>query len=428
MNLFQVIINDEENLLVKTLDYDYTHAITLLNGNLFILHRNGVVVYNYNFTSIIYTYNISLISSDEENEYVSIVQCDDYDKYVLSLMKNNLYVFSSSGKYIFHHNHTLFSTYSTKAYFKHYSFLYYKYSSSNYLFLISFINNDQLITFIKFTINANGDFIIDDPKIYNANNVTSDSVDCKILYNYISNYDVFACFYIIDILNEYYAQKNKIISSLFKIKSDDFENINNTDLFDDLEFEKNNNYLIKSTFGTNKRSLYVHFISTGMNQAYFLIFDFDSFRITEKNYGIDCSKGEKLFYANFFKYVNHYVISCRKESANQISINQRISRNNKNNNRIKYSNCSEFRNYDIIFLPYIGKYYAITNFICIDSNTQIYSFPISLTSFIYEIPSFEENYISTTIPNTIHSIIQITNETIISTMIHTTIKTITIGK
>jgi hypothetical protein len=69
ININQIVIS-EEGLFLKSLNLDYTHALSLINGNIFILHKDGVIVYNYNFTIILYNYNFDgnpIIPSEEEN-------------------------------------------------------------------------------------------------------------------------------------------------------------------------------------------------------------------------------------------------------------------------------------------------------------------------------------------------------------------------
>ena len=39
------------------LNLKYPHSFSLSNGNIFILHEDGVKVYNYNFTICLYSYN-----------------------------------------------------------------------------------------------------------------------------------------------------------------------------------------------------------------------------------------------------------------------------------------------------------------------------------------------------------------------------------
>jgi hypothetical protein len=90
------------------------------------------------------------------------------------------------------------------------------------------------------------------------------------------------------------------------------------------------------------------------------------------------------------------------------------------NNRIDYLGCNSYINYEVIFLPYTSKFVAITNFICNNTNCQLYYFPYNLASISnYEIPSDEldsekffsyytENSVLTTIPTTVPTTIPTT--------------------
>ena len=110
-NIYQGIISIFINKM-RDLDLDFIHPIALLNGNIFIIHKYGAVVYNYNFTEILYSKNIGespIIASEEDNEFTSVIQCNDNGKNVFTIIKNNIYIFSSRGQYLFHKQIILFS-------------------------------------------------------------------------------------------------------------------------------------------------------------------------------------------------------------------------------------------------------------------------------------------------------------------------------
>ena len=170
INLNQIIITDE-NLFLKSLNLNYTHALSLINGNIFILHKDGVIVYNYNFTIILYSYNFDgnpIIPSEEENNFTSIIQCDDdINQYVVAIIKYETYIFSSRGQYLFKVQNTFFSDFITNSVYTYYSFLYYKYSGSIYYFIITYVNNNSEIKIIEFKINMNTKiFDIHNQKLY----------------------------------------------------------------------------------------------------------------------------------------------------------------------------------------------------------------------------------------------------------------------
>ena len=147
ININQIVISESESNLVKELDLDYTHILSLINGNIFIIHKNGVNVYNYNFTIVLYSYNFDgnpIISSEEENNFTSVIQCDDdNNQYIIAIIKNSIYLFSSRGLYLFKISNNFFSDFIENSIYTHYSLLYYKYLGSIYYFIITYVNFDN---------------------------------------------------------------------------------------------------------------------------------------------------------------------------------------------------------------------------------------------------------------------------------------------
>ena len=201
LNIFQSINNDEV-LYERSLDLENTHSLCMLNGNIFILHKNGVLVYNYNFTIILHSYDFegnTLIASELDNNFTSLIQCNDNNKnYIFALINNKIYVFSSKGLFLFKINNVnLFSNFSTNVEIQYYSFLYYKYEDSIYYFIVSFINNHNLIQVKEFSININTHLFNELKTKTFGEKIISDSVACEITsYNDYEN--VLACFYIIE--------------------------------------------------------------------------------------------------------------------------------------------------------------------------------------------------------------------------------------
>ena len=420
--------NDNFGSLIKELDLTFTHSLSLINGNIFIIHKNGVKVYNYNFTTILYSYDfggIPIISSEKDNNFTSLIQCDDDNKrYIIAIIYNNIYIFSSRGQYLFHiTNNNIFTDFSLNVIYQSYSFLYYKYEENIYYFIISFIDNQNFIKLKEFSINMETHiYQIIKNETYNIDNIISDSVSCQ--NTYINDYsNVLACFYarIID------SNKNFMLS-IFNIENN-FQLLNETSLFQNMQ---NENYLIKSIKGKEKRKALIIFKAPALIQLCWFIFDFDLFINNNFMYAYDCKSGNDLININYFDYTNHYFFSCITDSGfsiTKVSIDSSISNIIYLNDNIEIgNNFTNFINYEIIFLPYAGKYYIISNFICQNSNTQLFSLPWNLAlenqNYIFptDLPdsfSFSSNYTVTTTP--IYTTIPI--ETTIMTTILTTIIT-----
>ena len=235
-----LIINDND-LLTKELDIDYTHTLSLLNGNIFILHKTGAIVYNYNFTIILYMHDFGteIINYEEENSLTSINQCEDNNnQYVVALIKNSIHIFSSRGQYLFSTQNSFFSDFSKDIFTINYSFLYYKYVGVNYYFIITYKNNDNIMKIIEFKINMNNkSFNIHLEATYNNSaNIVSDSVSCQIINSNVYSNNL-ACFYVKKSNNN---QKYFLIN-LFDIENS-FNMTNETKIWDRYD----TNHLIKT--------------------------------------------------------------------------------------------------------------------------------------------------------------------------------------
>ena len=415
INLSQVVISQTDtDLLSKNLDLDFTHALSLINGNIFIIHKNGVIVYNYNFTIILYNYDlggIPLISSEADNNLTSLIQCDDdNNQYVLALINDKIYIFSSRGQYIFHISNTsLFSDFSTDFFYQYYSFLYYKYDGSVYYFIVSFINNQNLIELIEFQININNkSFNLYNKGIFNMSNIISDSVTCQII-NTNKYLNTLSCFYIKR------ETLNQFMLLLLDIENN-FEIMNETKIFERNEIESN--YIIKSSIGKEKNKILLEYTYPELSTMYIFTFDFDLYQSSNLMPLMNCMERSNLNNIQYFNYIDHFVCSCK--NVNGVSLikitNISISNFLHRAQSVDTSNCTVFINFDVIFLLYKGEYNLITNFLCTASTTQVFNFPVYLHIDNYEFPSdepdssyFFSNYttiqqIKTTIPTTINQI------------------------
>ena len=258
INLNQIIIS-EEGIFLKSINLDYTHALALINGNIFIIHKDGVAVYNYNFTIILYSYNFDgypIIPSEKENNFTSIIQCDDdINQYVVAIIENVIYIFSSRGQYLFKVQNTFFSDFITNSVYTYYSFLYYKYSGTVYYFIIAYVNNNSEIQIIEFKIDMNNkNYEIKNETFFDVNDFTSDSIGAQIF-----NSNNLACFYTKKVIID--GSTNSIfILSLFDIERN-FEKIDETSLFT-YSIGNRDNFLIKSVINKNKRKailLFIHY-------------------------------------------------------------------------------------------------------------------------------------------------------------------------
>ena len=224
---------------------------------------------------------------------------------------------------------------------------------------------------------------------------------------------------------------------LYQIENN-FEIMNETQIFERNEIKSN--YIIKSNIGKEKNKILLQYTFPILTTMYIFTFDFDLYQSSDLKALIDCMEGSNLINIKYFNYIDHFVCSCK--NVNSISLikitNISISNFAYRCQAINTPNCTDFINYDVIFLLYKGEYNLITNFLCIGSTTQVFNFPYYLHNENYNFPSdepdssyFFSNYttikqIKTTIPTTIKQIKTTIPTTImqIKTTVPTTIKQI----
>ena len=359
-----IIINCSIDLNLKN-----PHALSLLNGNIFIIHENGVNVYNYNYTICLYNYNFNgnkLISLDIENNFISIIQCPDNDKYVLAFIYNRIYIFSSRGYYLFDIKNldSHFSDFqTTESIFADFSFLYYKNENSIYYFIISYRNNINKIKIINFKIDMNNkSFEVNKEFSYDVLNLQASC--CQIMSDSLET-NILACFYVISTDYVMYA-------SLFDI-DDNFEKIYNDDLQSGSIFIPVS--LIKVSVGKGKDKA---FISLIYSERYgYLIFDVNKEKYSSLTSLTQCTNKDKIISINYFKYTNEFVISCKYNS----TINYAIYKDDINlqtnlfyaMDKLSCDKCLNFSYYYLLLLPYEKKYIIITNSLCDESNYYLYN-------------------------------------------------------
>ena len=426
-----IVINDQE--FIKYLDLDYTHSLCLQNGNLFIIHKNGVLVYNYNFTIVLYSYDFSgtsIIPTEKDNNFTSIIQCqDNNNKYVIALINENIYIFSSRGQYLFSvSNDNLFSDFSTSVLFQYYSFLYYKYEGSIYYFIVTFLNTENSIKINEFAINiGTHSYEIVKQITYKQDSIISDSVSCEITYfNEISN--VLGCFYVIKYLNNY-VYYSYFQLSLFDIE-ENFQMFNETIILaSDRTVQKN--FIIKTKMG-NEREVIIIFDSPELKKLNYFAFDFDSFTTNSINSLFQCNNLTNLINLYYLDYINQFVLTCKYDEGIRLATISDFSISSYTNpqyNSIAYETCDSFINYDLIFLPFAGKHYVISNFICSNTFSQVYKFPdsleINLNNYVFPSDEIDSNtfYTTTETYNQVYTTIPTTIPTTILTTIPTTILT-----
>ena len=198
ITIFFLIIIKE----TSSFNFAYPTAITLANGNIFIIEKFGIYIYNSTFSNIIRTEYIF----DEEDqikttEDLSRVALKRYKEYVFSLINYKIFFFNEEGKLL----------YRDKAKFFDETLDYYSLNPIGSIdkiiyFLIEFFDSDFYLHFLYYKYDIQNNITILIANNYQQNYVSysysysfiSKALSCEIMFDsyYTSDY-ILLCFFVI---------------------------------------------------------------------------------------------------------------------------------------------------------------------------------------------------------------------------------------
>ena len=342
-------IFDKYNL---TQSFLYPKAITLSNGNIFIIHKTGIDIYDSSLNKNLK--NIEKINADKQlyNNYTITALNENDNKYIYSIIDDKLYIFNEEGEKYFIGKDKISLIQGNN-----YALIPFKKYNNNLFYMIGFINenNNIELLFFKFDENIKQNFLeynisdfkfIDDDHSYL---IKKNSLTCQMMHNYLNN-DVIICFYGVIYTKDFITYF--------------FFDINNYTFIDKypthkLDFPKEINEIkeIKSTIDKDNTKIIIY-IDTNSGKAFFLKYfikaNFFS-KFIEFNYNCKSSDSNIIF-----DYINHnniYLFSCLnyKEGINVIFFNTYFKIENNitiNENKYKFG-------YSIIYSNIRKKYLII---------------------------------------------------------------------
>ena len=353
------------------------HAFSLSNGNVFILHEDGVNVYNHDFTICLHSYDfygIKLIPNNIANKYISIIQCSDSNQYLIAFVYKKIYIFSSQGQYLFNIQNldSYFPDFlSVEPIYEKISFLYYNNQDNVYQLFLSYTNNEAKMKIIKFGINMNNkSFELLKNFIYNVESITSSN--CQLMID-INSTNILSCFYA-------KSQEDVMYAILFDIEdnlkqfSDDI--IHSGEILIPVD-------LIESLVSKDKGKAFITYVYSA--RSAYLIFDVNEKNFISSNHLIDCDN-DKLIYINYFIYKEIYLFSCKRKEIIYILNFLNIENIEFSTSSIKCEKCSNITNYQLAFLPYKNEFILVESSLCNETNSNIYN-NIYLYTLNYEQPS-----------------------------------------
>ena len=135
---------------LNSMNYHFPHCIELNNGNILIVFKEGIFIYNSELSSKINNISYESDLSIGKNDLNLINLSKFNDGVIISIIKTYLYIFSSSGEYIYHIN---LSEDLQTAYY--YSLVPHKIIGYNYYYAIIYMDSSNKLNISYYNVNIN---------------------------------------------------------------------------------------------------------------------------------------------------------------------------------------------------------------------------------------------------------------------------------
>ena len=280
----------------------YPSTYLLSNGDVFLVTGYGFRLYDSKLQNMKNYYNFPTnqqkITSSNEAELTSISQFSD--GIIIALVKNILYVFSSSGNYILQQNLSSFLANG-----RYFNLIAHKYDSSFYYYIIAYFDNRK-ISIKYFHFSKENNISLNNPLssisysegIETGKQIQEYGTSCQIMIR--NDNELLTCFYEI-------CSPTQLTSTSFIISETEITVVNM-----DKKFISNNHaYVIKSVTSPDKKLALICY-TMGFGGGYCLQYDIitNEFISQEKkyfNYCLGSALGINVYY---FKEKNEYMFIC----------------------------------------------------------------------------------------------------------------------
>ena len=307
--IFLHIINQINSLL----SYDYPHSLTLSNGNIFLIHQEGIDIYDSSFTKI---NKIIKFSTEEEmtKEIFAKIELKYDNEYILSIINDKIYIFDNEGKFLYksndkiNNNQTIdkysltsiglfnYSYNYTISFFDHRNYLnihLYSYNIKN--------NNNTLINTTKDNFYIVGSKTESELFSRNKKGLSCEYMSFYSFYEYEFVDDLLVCFFSKFSSSCFGTTYYKIGNNQINIYSSKYSVEPDMKCIDD---DDNNHTFIKSAANYN-RTLALVWFNDGESETYFFTFNITLNKFTRNNF-IKCSNetfGTKIYKNNNVKEI-----------------------------------------------------------------------------------------------------------------------------
>ena len=334
----------------------YSKAITLLNKNIFIIHKSGIDIYDSSLTKRIkniINFNHKEIKNNDIYAKTIITQINkNNSEYITCIINNNIYIFNSKGEKLYSSDKaiTLFQ--------RMYNILIpIKIINNKYYYIIGYINKKNIhFLFFKFEINTLQNILLYDKSLVNCFEtdksfiINNKLITCQILKSPSKKEKLF-CFYIINSSLENFSFDIEIENIAFvKAKNNKVK----------IPIELRGIKGIKSSTNFDNSKMFICFNSQ-LGKGYCFSYSINSNNFSKSiEYISNCNSNSFEIKFNFMKETNQFLFSCLNENNNLLNL--KIF-----NNNFEYLNNFTIKDlkynygYSIIYSYFKEKYLIISD-------------------------------------------------------------------
>jgi len=360
INIIVLLINTYS--IFSSLSFSYPSAVTLINGNYFVIHKYGISICDSSFSKIINNITIAentaeLISN--ENDLYKIEIKKFKDGYILCAIIDKIYIFNSYGIMKYKSNSLIPRD------VKHLTLTPYIIKDNNYYYLFGYINQGTFyLYYSKFNQSQNiviskienfFDRVYLSDYEYRNYNIDNNGISCHFIYYYKYSKDVIACSYQI---TKYYNRQ--LTFSTFNIN-----NYNN-----EIKFLDNKHYSwdkienIKSSV-TDDYSKELICLNTISGEADCIIYYLsDNYKLQYYYYRTKCSSKFYGFKVEYYQESEEFAFSCLAQNG---GINVGFYDKSLTDAKYgisKFNDCSDINGYSLLYNHINNSYYIISDVKC----------------------------------------------------------------
>ena len=347
--------------IFSSLSFSFPNAVTLIDGNYFVIHKYGISICDSSFSKIISNITISenteLISNENDLYKIEIKMFQD--GYILSVIFDKIYIFDYNGNKKYTSNSLIPQD------VKHLTLVPYKIDINNYYYLLGYIYQRALyLYFYKFDSLQNKviakievfyDRVYYSSYKYDQYYINDNGISCQFLY-YNKNTDLITCCYQTLINNKKY-----LTISTFSI--------NTTGKV--INFESNKRYgwngiesIKSSSISDHSKALFCLSTISGLANCFIYKLNDYNDNLQYYYYETKCSSKTYGFKVEYYKEKEEFAFSCLTQNGGiEVGFYDK-SLTDAKDEIYKFIDCESIYGYSLLYNQKNNSYFVISDVKC----------------------------------------------------------------